>query len=70
MTSATWSPTCKRNIAFAMVDSRHAGPGSEVWVDIYVNRELVWERRMTRARVVDRVFFAPERRRATPPADF
>jgi hypothetical protein len=30
----------------------------------------VWERRMSRATVVERPFFAPDRRRATPPADF
>ncbi|MDE2348424.1 MAG: aminomethyltransferase family protein [Gammaproteobacteria bacterium] len=70
VTSAVWSPTCKRNIALAIVDASHAALGSTVWVEIYLNRELVWERRMARARVVDRVFFAPERRRATPPADF
>ena len=44
--------------------------GSNVWAEIYLNRELVWERRMVRAPVVERPFFAPERRRATPPADF
>ena len=70
VTSAVWSPTCKRNIALAIVAASHAALGSTVWVEIYLNRELVWERRMARARVVDRVFFAPERRRATPPADY
>ena len=70
VTSATWSPTCKRNIALAMVDAPYFSTGRTVWADIYLNRELVWERRMSRARVVERPFFAPERRRATPPADF
>ena len=70
VTSAVWSPTCKRNIAFARVDSRFAAPGTELWAEIYLNRELQWERRVTRARVVERTFFAPQRRRATPPADF
>jgi aminomethyltransferase len=70
VTSAVWSPTCKRNIALAMVDAPYLQIGSTVWADIYLNRELVWERRMSRARVVDRAFFAPERRRATPPAEF
>jgi aminomethyltransferase len=70
VTSATWSPTCKRNIALAMVDGAHITTGSTLWADIYLNRELVWERRMVRARVVERPFFAPARRRATPPADF
>src|ERR1700728_4460655 len=70
VTSAIWSPTCKRNIALAIVDAPHFHVGSTVWAEIYLNRELVWERRMSRALIVERPFFAPERRRATPPADF
>ena len=68
--SATWSPTCKRNIALAIVETPFSAIGTAVWADIYLNRELVWQRRMMRARVVERPFFAPARRRATPPADF
>jgi aminomethyltransferase len=70
VTSAAWSPTCKRNLALAMLDAPHFETGGQVWADIYLNRELTWERRMVRARVVERPFFAPARRRATPPADF
>jgi aminomethyltransferase len=70
VTSATWSPTCKRNLALAMVDIPYIATGSSVWAEIYLNRELTWERRMARARVVERPFYAPQRRRATPPADF
>jgi aminomethyltransferase len=70
VSSAIWSPTCKRNIALAMVEAPHFKIGSTVWAEIYLSRELVWERRMSRAQVVERPFFAPERRRATPPAEF
>ena len=70
VTSATWSPTCKRNLALAMVDAPYIATGSSVWAEIYLNRELTWERRMVRARVVERPFFAPARRRTTPPAEF
>lgn len=70
VTSATWSPTCKRNIALAMVDAPHMETGRTIWAEIYLNRELIWERRMARAQVVERPFFAPERRRASPPADY
>jgi aminomethyltransferase len=70
VTSATWSPTCKRNIALAMLDAPHIETGRRIWAEIYLNRELVWERRMARAQVVERPFFTPERRRATPPADY
>jgi aminomethyltransferase len=70
VTSAIWSPTCKRNIALAIVDAPYCQTGSTVWADIYLNRELVWERRMSRSIVVERPFFAPDRRRITPPAEF
>jgi aminomethyltransferase len=69
VTSATWSPTCKRNLALAMLDAPHLADGTAVWAEIYLNRELVWQRRMVRAQVVKRPFYAPARRRATPPAD-
>jgi aminomethyltransferase len=70
VTSAAWSPTTKRNLALAMVDAPHFATGTTVWAEIYLNRELQWQRRMARARVVERPFYAPPRRRATPPADF
>ncbi len=70
VTSAAWSPTTKRNLALAMVDAPRFAAGTSVWAEIYLNRELQWQRRMVRARVVERPFYAPPRRRATPPADF
>jgi len=70
VSSAIWSPTCKRNIALAMVEAPHFKVGSTLWAEIYLSRELVWERRMSRAQVIERPFFAPQRRRATPPAEF
>ena len=70
VSSAVWSPTCKRNIALAMVQAPHFALSSTVWVEIYLNRELLWERRMSQARVVERAFFSPVRRSATPPAEY
>jgi aminomethyltransferase len=70
VTSAIWSPTCKRNIALAMLEAPHLKLGTEVWAEIYLNRELIWERRMARARVVEKPFYAPERRRVTPAGDY
>jgi aminomethyltransferase len=69
VSSALWSPTCKRNLALAMIEAPHFAPGGEIWAEIYLNRELVWERRMARARIVDRPFFAPERRKGVPAGD-
>lgn len=70
ISSAIWSPTCKRNIALAMVNAPYFEGGADIWAEIYLCRELVWERRMRRAQVVSKPFFAPERRRTTPPGDF
>ena len=70
VTSAIWSPTCKRNIALAMVDAPHFNIGTQMWAEIYLHRELIWDRRMAQVAVVEKPFFAPARRRATPPADF
>jgi aminomethyltransferase len=53
-----------------MVDAPYFKTGTGLWAEIYLNRELVWERRMSRAVVVQRPFFQPERRRATPPGEF
>jgi aminomethyltransferase len=69
VTSATWSPTAKRNIALALMEAPHFRTGLSVWAEIYLDVERVWERRMARALIVERPFFATERRRATPPAD-
>jgi len=70
VSSAAWSPTGKRNIAMAMVTTPYFELGCVLWAEIYLNRELVWERRMSKATVVKRPFFAPERRRLTPPANY
>ena len=69
VTSALWSPTLKRNIADAWVEAPY-DVGGDLWVEIYLQRELIWERRMARARIVERAFFRHPRRTATPPADW
>lgn len=69
VTSALWSPTCKRNIALAMLDAPFFDGKTAMWAEIYLHRELVWERRMCKCKIVERPFFAPERRRQTPALD-
>jgi aminomethyltransferase len=69
VTSALWSPTCKRNIALAWIAAPHFDSSAAMWADIYLQRELRWERRTVKAWIVDRPFFAPARAKATPPAD-
>lgn len=71
VTSAMWSPSCKRNIAIATLQTQYVRNGEDdLWAEIYVNKELKWEKRMARARIVQRRFFDPPRRSATPAGDF
>jgi aminomethyltransferase len=71
VTAAVWSPTTKRNIAMAQVRRPyHAEKAGNLWVEVYSLRELQYVKLMLRATVTARPFFAPPRRRATPPADF
>lgn len=70
VTSALWSPTLKRNIAYAWVDAPYCHEGRDLSVEIYLQRELIWQRRMERATLVDRALFKNPRRSETPPADF
>ncbi|MEJ2297804.1 MAG: aminomethyltransferase family protein [Woeseiaceae bacterium] len=70
ITSAMWSPVCKKNIALGTVRAPYGKPGDTLWVEIYYQREMHWSRKMARAVVVDQPFWLPERRRATPPGPF
>jgi aminomethyltransferase len=71
VTSALWSPTCKRNIALAMLKAPYGVDVTrDLWVEIYYDKEGKWERIMAPAEIVERPFFRHPRRSATPPARF
>jgi len=71
ITSTLWSPTCKRNIALAELKAPYGvDVTSDLWVEIYHDKEGKWERIMVRAAIVERPFFRHARRGATPPARF
>lgn len=70
ITSATWSPVCKQNIALGTVRMPHGAPGHDVWVEVYYQREMHWNRVMAKATVVDKPFWWPARRGATPPGPY
>ena len=71
VTSALWSPTCKRNIALAMLKAPYGVDVTrDLWVEIYYDKEGKWERIMAPAKIVERPFFRHPRRSATPPARF
>ncbi|MFQ5958590.1 MAG: aminomethyltransferase family protein [Alphaproteobacteria bacterium] len=69
VTSAVWSPTCKRNLAIATLKAAYADDDGRLWADVYLNKELKWERIRASCRVVARPFFNPRRRWATPAGD-
>ena len=70
ITSAMWSPVCKQNIALGSVRTPHGIVGDTLWVEIFYQREMHWSRKMARATVVDKPFWFPPRRGATPPGPF
>jgi aminomethyltransferase len=70
ITSATWSPSAKKNIALGSVKMPWGKVGDELYAEIYYNRELQWSRVMARCQVVEGAFFDPPRRRETPPSDY
>jgi aminomethyltransferase len=70
ITSAMWSPVCKKNIALGSVRAPHGKPGETIWVEIFYQREMHWSRKMARATVVDKPFWFPARRGATPPGPY
>jgi aminomethyltransferase len=70
VTSAGWSPVCKQNIALGTVRAPHGKVGDKLYVEIYYQREMHWSRMMAEATVVDKPFWDPPRKRATPPGPF
>ena len=71
VTSALWSPTCKRNIAYAWLDAPYGQTVTgDLWVEIYLQKEIRWQRRMAKCHPVEKPFFVHPRRTATPPADY
>ena len=67
ITSAMWSPTCKRNIALATLKRPFATGSKTLWAEIYARKEGKWEKVVAPCKIVERPFFNPPRRRATPP---
>ncbi|MEM7205618.1 MAG: aminomethyltransferase family protein [Planctomycetota bacterium] len=58
-TSGTWSPICKKALALATVEQRHAKVGTALRIEHTVE----YRRQAVTATVVDRPFYDPERKR-------
>jgi aminomethyltransferase len=70
VTSAAWSPVCKQNIAIGTVQTPHGNVGDKLFVEVYYQREMHWSRVMAEAKVVDKPFWDPPRKRVTPPGPY
>ena len=70
VTSAMWSPSAKANIALASLEAPYGQIGEEFVAEIYYQRELKWSKVMAPCRVIDNIFYEPERKRMTPAPDF
>jgi aminomethyltransferase len=69
ITSALWSPICKRNLALAMLKAPFGiDITTDLKVEIYHDKEGKYDRAMVPAKIADRPFFNNPRRAATPPA--
>ena len=69
ITGACWSPILKKSIALAQIERRYRNE-SRISAEIYALRELRYVKLMSQARLVERPFYSPSRRRATPPGAF
>jgi glycine cleavage system T protein (aminomethyltransferase) len=67
VTSAMWSPVVKANIAYGLIEGKFAD--SDIWAEVYFQKELRWHRKVAKCTRVTKPFWAPDRAKATPPAD-
>jgi aminomethyltransferase len=71
VSSGIWSPTCKRNIGLAVLQTPYGiSKNDNLWAEIYIMRELKWEKLMAKCTVVKAPFFEPARRKLTPPSAY
>ena len=71
VTSAAWSPTAKRNIAFAELEAPYGGAVRDgLFAEIFIYKEGAWLKRNKKAKVVDEPFYRNARARQTPPNAF
>lgn len=68
ITAATWSPTAKKSIALASLKLPYGNEiQSNLWVEIYVLRELEYHKMMKKVFIVKPPFVKLKRRNITPP---
>ncbi len=79
VTSAVWSPSCKKNIAIATLKRPYDQSTEGLWADLYLRTDTLWQdetistdddwARMKQPARIAKPFFNPARRRAVPAMD-
>ncbi len=66
--SQVWSPILKANVALADIEYKSGEAPTEIWAEIYYQKELEWQVTWARCAVTEAPFWSNSRRSATPPA--
>jgi aminomethyltransferase len=66
----SWSPLLKANVAIADIEYTKGKPPTDIWAEIYYQKELEWRVKWARCTIADKPFWNPARRSATPPHRF
>lgn len=67
ITSCVWSPILKTNVTLADVTFTDGEPPSEIWAEIYYQKELEWRATWAKCRISEKAFWIHPRSSATPP---
>jgi len=70
VSSTAWAPSAKTNVALGFVDMPYGEVGDTVWAEIYYQKELRWNKRWAKCKVMKDPAWNPPRKTLTPPADF
>jgi aminomethyltransferase len=65
-----WSPILKANLTMADIDYQKGVAPTDIWAEIYYQKELEWRATWASCSVSEKSFWVHPRRSATPPARF
>jgi len=68
--SQIWSPILKANLAMADIEYDKGVAPSQIWAEIYYQKELEWRATWAKCSISKKPFWSPARRSATPPERF
>jgi aminomethyltransferase len=68
--SQAWSPILKANLTMADIQYTAGKPPSDIWAEIYYQKELEWHATWAKCTISEQPFWSSPRRVATPPGSF